>query len=49
MLFGEAVQYLRSIGKAVEPSDIPGLTMVDGHELTIEQVVDYALQCGGPR
>ncbi len=36
--FAMAVWKLRSCGYSVQPSDVPGLTIVDGIELTINQV-----------
>lgn len=37
-----AVNYLQSQGHEVTASDIPGLWMVDGRELTIGQIIDLA-------
>ena len=39
-----AVEYLESIGQHVEQSDIPGLLIVDGQELTLGQVRSLADQ-----
>lgn len=40
--FQEACQILRDRGHTVEPSDIQGLTLIDGRELTVGQVIDMA-------
>lgn len=41
--FSEACARLRAAGHTVEPSDIPGLTIVSGiGELTIRQVIGFA-------
>jgi hypothetical protein len=42
--FSVAMETLLSAGKRVAPSDIPGLVWVDGRELTMGQVVDFARQ-----
>lgn len=38
----KALAKLRAAGWNVAPSDIPGLTYVGGHELTLGQVLDLA-------
>jgi len=40
--FNDAINILKERGHTIEPSDIPGLTLVDGRELTIGQVIDMA-------
>lgn len=40
--FENACEALRAAGYTIEPSDIPGLTLVDGKELTISQVINLA-------
>ena len=37
-----ALAALKRSGSSVEPSDIPGLTYVNGVELTIGQIIDLA-------
>jgi hypothetical protein len=41
-LFSRAVAALRAAGRDVRPSSVPGLTWVDGAELTVAQVIDLA-------
>jgi hypothetical protein len=40
--FSEAVTKLRAAGYNVQPADIPGLTLVGHHELTMAQVISFA-------
>ena len=40
--FSEAVAKLRAAGYNVQPADIPGLTLVGHHELTMAQVINFA-------
>lgn len=47
--FLRALRALRAAGRNVAPSDIPGLTYVDGHELTIGQVLALASQDAAKR
>lgn len=40
--FLRALAALRRAGWNIAPSDIPGLTYVGGHEMTVGQVMDLA-------
>lgn len=42
--FLRALRDLKARGWSVAPADIPGLTYVGGHELTVGQVLDLARQ-----
>ena len=42
----EAIERLQANGRIVSYSDIPGLFYVDGHELTINQVMAVAADDG---
>jgi Asp-tRNA(Asn)/Glu-tRNA(Gln) amidotransferase A subunit family amidase len=39
-----AIEKLRAAGMMVEQTDMPGLTSINGRELTMNQVIDLASQ-----
>ena len=41
--FSEAIDLLVSCGHSIEPTNIPGLVVVDGRELTMGQIKSLAL------
>ena len=40
--FTAAIKILQARGRDIRPSNIPGLTTVDGQEMTMNQVIDVA-------